>query len=304
MEVNQKVANFTLQTDEDKTVSLSDYAGKPVVLFFYPRADTPGCTIEACGFRDTFKKIQAAGAVVLGISRDTPKAQAKFKAKYDLPYTLLADVDEKVCNQFGVLKEKNMYGKKVWGIERTTFLIGPDQKLIHIFPKVTPEGHAEEVLALVKEWQEIAQIRPERAKKQAPGAAGSAQILRRFDRKVSPRGYWASCWWRRSADGGVLAGRIVEVEAYLGPHNDPPDPAAHTHRGPTPRNLVLFGPAGHAYMYLIYGKYFCANISCEREGLGGRHFAPSPGASGGTGADGAQSWPGRRCAGAIDRFGT
>jgi len=90
---------------------------------------------------------------VLGISRDTPKDQAKFRAKYDLPYTLLADVDEKVCNQFGVLKEKNMYGKKVWGIERTTFLIGPDRTLLHIFPKVTPEGHAEEVLALIKQWK-------------------------------------------------------------------------------------------------------------------------------------------------------
>src|SRR5208337_3375015 len=82
MELNKKVANFTLQTDEDKTVSLSDYAGKPVVLFFYPRADTPGCTIEACGFRDAFKKIQAARAVVLGISRDTPGTQAKFRAKF------------------------------------------------------------------------------------------------------------------------------------------------------------------------------------------------------------------------------
>src|ERR1700739_1998849 len=153
MELNQKVADFTLQTDEDKTVSLSDYAGKPVILFFYPRADTPGCTIEACGFRGPSPKLQKAGAVVLDTSRDTPQAQAKFRAKYDLPYTLLADVDEKVCNQFGVLKEKNMYGKKVWGIERTTFLIGPDQKLIHIFPKVTPDGHAEEVLALIKEWQ-------------------------------------------------------------------------------------------------------------------------------------------------------
>jgi thioredoxin-dependent peroxiredoxin len=152
MELNKKVADFTLQTDEDKIVSLSDYAGKPVILFFYPRADTPGCTIEACGFRDTFKKLQAAGAVVLGISRDTPRDQAKFRAKYDLPYTLLADVDEKVCNQFGVLKEKNMYGKKVMGIERTTFVIGPDRTLLHIFPKVTPEGHAEEVLALMKEW--------------------------------------------------------------------------------------------------------------------------------------------------------
>jgi peroxiredoxin Q/BCP len=152
IELNQKVPDFTLQTDEDKTTSLSAYAGKPVVLFFYPRADTPGCTIEACGFRDTFTKLQAAGAVVLGISRDTPKAQAKFRAKYDLPYTLLADVDEKVCNLFGVLKEKNMYGKKVWGIERTTFVIGPDRTLLHIFPKVTPEGHAEQVLELIKEW--------------------------------------------------------------------------------------------------------------------------------------------------------
>jgi peroxiredoxin Q/BCP len=150
MEVNQKVADFTLQTDEDKTVSLSDYAGKPVVLFFYPRADTPGCTIEACGFRDTFKKLQKAGVIVLGISRDTPKAQKKFQEKYDLPYTLLADVDEAVCNQFGVMKDKNMYGKKVRGIERTTFLIGPDRKLTRIFAKVKPEGHAEEVLAAVK----------------------------------------------------------------------------------------------------------------------------------------------------------
>jgi thioredoxin-dependent peroxiredoxin len=153
MELNAKVENFTLETDEGKTVSLSDFKGQPVILFFYPRADTPGCTIEACGFRDQFKKLQAAGAVVLGISRDTVKDQAKFRSKYNLPYTLLADVDEKVSNQFGVLKEKNMYGKKVWGIERTTFLIGPDQTLIHIFPKVTPEGHAEQVLALVKEWK-------------------------------------------------------------------------------------------------------------------------------------------------------
>jgi peroxiredoxin Q/BCP len=153
MELHKKVADFSLQTDENKTVRLSDYTGKPVVLFFYPRADTPGCTIEACGFRDAFTKLQKAGAVVLGISRDTPAVQAKFKAKYDLPYTLLCDVDEKVSNQFGVLKEKNMYGKKVMGIERTTFVIGPDQTLLHIFPKVTPEGHAEQVLALLEEWK-------------------------------------------------------------------------------------------------------------------------------------------------------
>ena len=150
MDINDKVADFTLENDEEKTVHLHDFAGKPVVLFFYPRADTPGCTIEACGFRDQFKKIQDTGAVVLGISRDTPKAQKKFREKYDLPYSLLADVDETVCNQFGVLKEKNMYGKKVMGIERTTFLIGPDQRLLKVFPKVKPEGHAEEVLATLK----------------------------------------------------------------------------------------------------------------------------------------------------------
>ncbi len=149
MQVHDTVANFTLQNQDGETVNLTDFAGRPVVLFFYPKADTPGCTIEACGFRDIFAEIQKV-AVVLGISRDTPKAQKKFQEKYDLPYPLLADVDEVVCRQFDVLKEKNMYGKKVMGIERTTFVIGPDQKLLHIFPKVKPEGHAEEVLALLK----------------------------------------------------------------------------------------------------------------------------------------------------------
>ena len=155
MELNEKVADFTLETDEDKTARLSDYAGKPVILFFYPRADTPGCTIEACGFRDTFTKLQKAGAVVLGISRDTPRAQKKFQEKYNLPYPLLADVDEKVCNQFDVMREKNMYGKKVFGIERTTFLIGPDQRLLKIFPKVKPEGHAEEVLEAIRDYAKV-----------------------------------------------------------------------------------------------------------------------------------------------------
>ncbi|HTX40619.1 MAG TPA: thioredoxin-dependent thiol peroxidase [Acidobacteriaceae bacterium] len=150
MKVNDKVADFALLDDQEQTVHLKDFSGKPVVLFFFPRADTPGCTIEACGFRDQFAKIQKTGAVVLGISRDTPKAQRKFREKYDLPYPLLADVDESVCKQFDVLKEKNMYGKMVMGIERTTFLIGPDQRLLKIFPKVKPEGHAEEVLEALK----------------------------------------------------------------------------------------------------------------------------------------------------------
>jgi thioredoxin-dependent peroxiredoxin len=149
MKEGQKVKDFTLQDQDGNEVKLSSFTGKPVVLFFYPRADTPGCTIEACGFRDQLENLQQAGAIVLGISRDTPKAQKKFAEKYGLNYTLLADVDEKVCNYFGVLKEKNMYGKKVMGIERTTFLIDQDQTILKIFPKVTPEGHAEEVLAVL-----------------------------------------------------------------------------------------------------------------------------------------------------------
>jgi peroxiredoxin Q/BCP len=150
MQTGDLVEDFTLPDQDGNPVTLSSFAGKPVVLFFYPKADTPGCTIEACGFRDHFAKLQKAGVVVLGISRDTVKAQKKFQEKYDLPYPLLADADQTICNRFGVIKEKNMYGKKVTGIERTTYVIGPDRKLIYEFNKVKPEGHAEEVLALLK----------------------------------------------------------------------------------------------------------------------------------------------------------
>jgi peroxiredoxin Q/BCP len=149
MQTGDLVEDFTLPDQDGNPVTLSSFAGKPVVLFFYPKADTPGCTIEACGFRDHFAKLQKAGVVVLGISRDTVKAQKKFQQKYDLPYPLLADGDQTICNRFGVIKEKNMYGKKVTGIDRTTYVIGPDRKLIHEFNKVKPEGHAEEVLALL-----------------------------------------------------------------------------------------------------------------------------------------------------------
>jgi len=149
--INDKAPEFTLQDENEKEVSLKGLRGKVVVLYFYPRADTPGCTIEACEFRDTYKKIQKTGAVIYGISPDTPKAQKKFQEKFKLPFSLLADADKKVANEFGVVQEKNMYGKKVMGIARTTFIIGPDGKVEHIFPKVKPEGHAEEVLAYLKE---------------------------------------------------------------------------------------------------------------------------------------------------------
>ncbi|QEE27419.1 thioredoxin-dependent thiol peroxidase [Terriglobus albidus] len=144
------IEDFTLNDQDGNPVTLSSFDPKPVVLFFYPKADTPGCTIEACGFRDAIDKLKKAGVVVLGISRDTVKAQKKFAEKYDLNYPLLADHDQKICNYFDVIKQKTMYGKPVTGIERTTYLIGPGRKLLHIFPKVKPEGHAEEVLAYVK----------------------------------------------------------------------------------------------------------------------------------------------------------
>jgi peroxiredoxin Q/BCP len=151
MNVNDKAPDFTLQDENGKEIALKALRGKTVILYFYPRADTPGCTIEACEFRDSYKKMQKTGAVLLGISPDTPKAQKKFQDKFTLPFTLLADADKKVAEAFGVMKEKNMYGKKVWGVARTTFVIGPDGKIQHIFEKVKPEGHAEEVLAYLKE---------------------------------------------------------------------------------------------------------------------------------------------------------
>jgi peroxiredoxin Q/BCP len=143
------VEDFTLPDQDGNPTTLSQFAGSPVILFFYPRADTPGCTIEACGFRDHFAKLKKAGVVVLGISRDTVKAQKKFADKYDLNYPLLADSEMELIKRFDLLKEKKMYGKPVTGVARTTYLIGPDQKLIHVFENVKPEGHAEEVLALL-----------------------------------------------------------------------------------------------------------------------------------------------------------
>jgi thioredoxin-dependent peroxiredoxin len=148
--INDKAPEFTLQDENGNDISLKSLRGKVVVLYFYPRADTPGCTVEACEFRDTYKQMQKTGAVLLGISPDTPKAQKKFQDKFKLPFSLLADADKKVAVAFDVLKEKNMYGKKVMGVVRTTFIIGPDGKIKHIFHKVKPEGHAEEVLAFLK----------------------------------------------------------------------------------------------------------------------------------------------------------
>ena len=149
------VEEFTTQDQDGNTVALSEYKASPIVLFFYPRADTPGCTVEACSFRDAIGELKQAGVVVLGISRDTVKAQKKFAEKFGLQYPLLADPDETICNWFGVIQPKNMYGKVVKGVQRNTYLIAPagydgKQRIAHVWSKVKPEGHADEVLAFVR----------------------------------------------------------------------------------------------------------------------------------------------------------
>lgn len=138
--------DFDVLTDEGTSLKLSDLRGKTVILYFYPKADTPGCTKEACSFRDSFPRFSGTDAVVLGVSPDEVKAQAKFKAKYNLPFTLLADADHAIAEAYGVWVEKSMYGKRYLGVARTTFVIGPDGKITHIFENVKPEGHAEQVL--------------------------------------------------------------------------------------------------------------------------------------------------------------
>jgi thioredoxin-dependent peroxiredoxin len=140
---------IVLKTDGGEEFRLSSLKGKRVVLFFYPKASTPGCTTEACEFTAAEKKFDKKNAVILGISPDQVSAQAKFKTKYGMPFTLLADSDHAVAETYGVWKEKSMYGKKYFGVERTTFLIGEDGKIRKIFEKVKPAGHAEEVLAAI-----------------------------------------------------------------------------------------------------------------------------------------------------------
>ncbi|MCW5827716.1 MAG: thioredoxin-dependent thiol peroxidase [Deltaproteobacteria bacterium] len=142
----QKAPDFTLESDSGEKVTLSRLKGQKVVLFFYPKDMTPGCTIEACDFRDNYPKFKKKGVAVFGVSKLNAKSKAKFRDKHKLNYPLLADEDLKVVTSWGILKDKVMYGKKVKGIERTTVLIGEDGKIGKIWPKVQIEGHVEEVL--------------------------------------------------------------------------------------------------------------------------------------------------------------
>jgi peroxiredoxin Q/BCP len=138
--------DFEVLDDAGEKFRLSSLRGHRVVLYFYPRANTPGCTVEAQEFRDAIRQFARKKVTVLGISPDTPKAQTSFKTKFDLPFKLLCDTDKAVAKAYGVLQEKNMYGKKVMGIVRSTFVIGPDGEIEKSYSKVTARGHAEEVL--------------------------------------------------------------------------------------------------------------------------------------------------------------
>ncbi len=147
LKVGSKAPDFTVLTDAGEKLKLGSLKGRKVVLYFYPKADTPGCTKQACGFRDEMPSFAGADAVILGVSPDPVKAVAKFKEKYALPFTLLADEDHAVAEKYGVWTEKSMYGKTYMGVARTTFIISPEGKITHIFPKVKVDGHSAEVLA-------------------------------------------------------------------------------------------------------------------------------------------------------------
>ena len=142
--------DFTLPTDGGGEATLSDYRGKKVVLYFYPKDDTPGCTTEACNFRDDYSQILAAGAAVLGVSPDTVTSHGKFKIKFGLPYALLSDPDHRVAEMYGAWGEKKLYGKISMGIIRSTFVIDEEGRILKVFRKVKVEGHSQEVLAVLQ----------------------------------------------------------------------------------------------------------------------------------------------------------
>jgi peroxiredoxin Q/BCP len=147
VEEGSPAPNFTLKSDSGEEVSLQTFRGQPVVLYFYPKDDTPGCTTQACGFRDSYADFQKRGTVILGVSPDDEASHVKFKQKYSLPFTLLADPEHKVSEQYGVWGEKKYAGKTYWGVQRSTFVIDADGNIAKVMHNVKPDGHPEQVLA-------------------------------------------------------------------------------------------------------------------------------------------------------------
>ena len=152
VDVGEKAPEFSMATDSSGTVSLAGLKGKKVVLYFYPKDDTPGCTKEACAFRDAMPDFSGIDAEIIGVSKDPVAKHDKFKAKYDLPFTLASDEESDVCERFGVWVEKNMYGRKYMGIERATFLIDSEGIVRNVWRKVKVPGHAEAVLEAAKDF--------------------------------------------------------------------------------------------------------------------------------------------------------
>jgi len=151
VEEGKRAPDFTLLADDGTRVKLSSKRGKPVVLYFYPRDDTPGCTREACAFRDQHKTLAKLGAEVLGVSADDIKSHEKFRDKFQLNFPLLADIDHKIAEKYGAWREKNMYGKKSMGIQRSTFLIDREGKVARVWKKVNVDGHDADVLEAIKQ---------------------------------------------------------------------------------------------------------------------------------------------------------
>jgi peroxiredoxin Q/BCP len=149
LEVGQPAPDFTLPDENGVEQKLSDYRGGHLLLYFYPKDDTPGCTTEACNFRDDYSQYKDAAVTILGVSPDTPTSHLKFKEKYQLPFTLLADVDHEVCELYRVWGPKKSFGKEYDGVHRTTYLIDPEGKIQEVFKKVSPANHSAEVLALL-----------------------------------------------------------------------------------------------------------------------------------------------------------
>ncbi len=151
LKVGDKAPDFTAEIEGGEKLSLSDYSGKWLVLYFYPKDNTPGCTKEACSFRDNMDEITKLGAEVIGVSPDSVKSHDKFREKLNLNFHLVADPDKEICNKYDVIKEKNMFGKKVKGVVRSTYIIDPDGVIQGVFPKVKVAGHTEKVTEKLKE---------------------------------------------------------------------------------------------------------------------------------------------------------
>ena len=149
--IGEKAPDFDALDQDGKKITLKQFKGKTIVLYFYPKDSTPGCTKEACSLRDRFSTFKKKDVIILGVSKDSQKSHITFIEKFDLPFALLSDLDKKIQTAYGVWQEKNMYGKKVMGTVRTTFIIGRDQKIEHIFNKIDCENHAEDILEKLEE---------------------------------------------------------------------------------------------------------------------------------------------------------